>query len=127
MAPLPDEVETGAAGVVNGEHTVLALKDRQLFLVRLDAGERPQAQVHVRCLPLTDGRVVISVVDNPQEMGDSDPPGYFRRWEFAWLGGPTVRLLGEVHRPRPFRGDGPDTVELLARMVARKLGWDVPA
>lgn len=69
---------------------------------------------------------MITVLDDPQDTAEADPPGCFRRWEFSWSSGPTVQLVGEVQRPRRFRGNGPDTVELLARIVARKLGWDVP-
>jgi hypothetical protein len=123
---LPEEVDHGAAGPVDGEMAVMAVKDGRLFVVRPKPGDAARAEMQVECLALVPSEVAIAVTDNPQDMADADPPGHFRRWEFIWRSGTRATLLGEVRRMRQWRGDGPDNAELFARAVAQRLGWDVP-
>lgn len=126
MSLLPEEIDAGAVGPVDGVMAVLAIKGERLFVVRSNVGEASQAEMHVDCLPIMPDQVSVSVIDNPQNMADAVPPGHFRRWVFSWSAGSRVELLGEVRRMRQWSNGGADGAELFAQAIARRLGWDVP-
>lgn len=122
---LPEQVDAAVAPV-GGEPTVLAVQGEQLFIVSSSPGKQPRPEVRVARLPLTPRDVAVTVIDNPHDMADAQPPGHFRRWQFTWGSGQRVELLGGVRRASEWGHDGPDRAELLARAIVEPLGWSVP-
>jgi hypothetical protein len=124
-ALLPKQLDYGAAGTVDGEAVVMAVRDQRLLVVR-PTGTGDDTEVRLDAYPLSPHEVSISVTDNPADTAGARNAGPFRRWEFTWSSGARVTVLGELWREEQWRTPGPDASELFARQLARQLGWPIP-
>ncbi len=130
---LPDDTEKAAGALVSGAPGVVALAGDGFFLVTFDERQEGQRQPLVERLPLDANVVGLHVVEElrsdvpgPRDpFGGSDEGALTREWTLSWPGGRRVSFLSVVRRFRAFHG-GPDAAEAFARVLAARLGWNLP-
>jgi hypothetical protein len=119
---LPDSVERGSAGVVDGHPSIVAFDASCVFILRPDtSGASPSPALIARRYPLDADQAAVHV----REQVEPASGALVRSWIFNLAPELSLTLRTYVRRSIGW-DDGPSDSEFFARALAQRVGWNAP-